>query len=175
MDARVNREGTTVVYLGNEHWLVRLERRGEDYDFLQAVMDLFSDGVPQAITAIASSDDEVYVGVQGIGLVRRYIDRDCGYHFTSPETCDRPALDGCSLSPSVAPPNNVAALEYWGSALIVATDSGILHYLPTEGRFSNVAPDGTPIEGTATDMEVCGETMYIGTREGLWAIEGGMS
>jgi hypothetical protein len=173
LHAAAGDDGTTVVHIGNDLWLARLQRWGEDHEFLQAVIDLFADGEPLAVTAIASIGDALFVGVEGIGLVRREADRDCGFHLDAPAVCPRPTLDGCARAASLPPPSAATAIVPWRGGLAIAAGSTYYHYSPDEVRFAPFVPDGEAIEGATSDMVVCSENLFVGTTEGLWVVDPG--
>jgi hypothetical protein len=163
-------DGTTVVHLGNEYWLVRLERGVEDQVFRQTAIDLFSDTVPQQITALTTSPGGVlYSGIQSLGLVRRDPDGECGYFASAPTPCTRAPLDECALAASATPPAAIADLAAWGEAIFVAAD-GVFHHDPALGRFARVGFGGAAPSGTPAALALCDGNLYVGTELGLWIV-----
>lgn len=163
-------DGTTVAHLGNEYWLIRLERGDEDQVFRQIAIDLFSDSQPQQVTALGTTPGgDLYCGVASIGVVRRSVDGECGFSTAAPTVCPRAPLDECTLAPSAAAPSAIAGLAPWGEGIFVAADA-FYHHDPALARFARIGVGGDQITGTPAAVAVCGSTLYLGTDQGLWSV-----
>lgn len=157
----------TVVHMGNRFWLSRLERRDGEHRFSQAVVDLFSDRVPQAITAITTAGSEIYCGAESFGVVRRSESMECGYTDATPTLCQRALGSDCELPATALAPTRVVGLASWHQTVFIASDDGFYHLSSDLNRVGELSIGGM-LSGAPTAVAVCGDTLYLGTSEGLW-------
>lgn len=166
----LDESGRTIVHLGNQYWLIRLERRDDFHDFRHTAIDLFGDRQPQRIGALAFDGADLFIGADPFGLVRRSGETDCGFSFEAPQRCLRTPEGTCAQTGTGTRPGGVVDLASGDVGLVVASAEGFHHYSSTFSRFTLLSPDGPTVAGTPTAVATCDGVVYVGTDQGLWQI-----